>query len=126
MLKHALEEDAMSHTQVFKCFRSFKHGEMGVKDHVCSVHHSILENFLKISPKINAERRFIIDEISEEKKILFGSFEMFGRGCVEETHSSLLIRLLIISSRHRTSKQGLIYPIWPLMVGLPNPRIRHT
>lgn len=66
MLQQAFKEDAMSRTQVFEWFGRFKRGEMSVEDHAHSGRPSTSQNVEKICKKINEDRRFTIDEISEE------------------------------------------------------------
>ena len=68
MLQKAFKEEALSHTQVFKWFARFKWGEMSVEDHPHSGRPSTShtnENVKQIRQKINKDRRYTIDEISE-------------------------------------------------------------
>lgn len=66
----------MSRSQVFEWFGRFKRGEMSVEDHARSGRPSTSrndENVEKIRQKINEDRRFTIDEISEETGVSWSS-----------------------------------------------------
>ena len=68
MLQKAFKEKALSRTQVFEWFARFKRGEMSVEDHPHSGRLSTSrtdENVEKIQEKINEDRRYTTDEISE-------------------------------------------------------------
>ena len=68
MLQKAFKEEALNHTQVFEWFALFKQGEMSAEDHPHSGHPSTSltdENVEKIQQKINKDRQYTTDEISE-------------------------------------------------------------
>jgi len=76
MLQKAFKEEALSRTQVFEWFARFKRGEMSDEDH----HHSgrsstsrTDKNVEKIREKINEDRRYTIDEISEATVVSWSS-----------------------------------------------------
>ena len=89
MLQKAFKEEALSRTQVFEWFARFKRGEMRVEDHPHSGRPSTSrtdENVGKIREKINEDRRYTTDDISEATGV---SFEFlsgdFDRGFEHET-----------------------------------------
>jgi AraC-like DNA-binding protein len=76
MLQKTFKEEALSCTQVFKWFAWFKRGEMSIEDHPHSGHPSTSrtdENVDKIREKINEDRRYTIDEISEATGVSWSS-----------------------------------------------------
>jgi len=65
-----VKEEALSHTQVFEWYVRFKRGEMGVEGRPHSERPSTSctdKNVEKLRDKINKDRRYTIDEISEAK-----------------------------------------------------------
>jgi len=76
MLQKAFKEEALSRTQVFEWFARFKGEEMSVEDHPHSGRQSTSrtdENIEKIREKINEDRRYTIDEISESTGVSWSS-----------------------------------------------------
>jgi aromatic ring-cleaving dioxygenase len=68
MLQKAFKEEALSRTQVLKGFARFKRGEMSIEVHPHSGRPSTSrtdKNIKKIREKINEDRRYTIDKISE-------------------------------------------------------------
>ena len=68
MLQKAFKEEAPRGTQVFEWFARFKRGEMSVEDDPHPVRPSTSrtdENVENIRQKINDDRWYTIDEISE-------------------------------------------------------------
>jgi len=68
MLQKAFKEEALSCTRVLEWFAQFKRGEMIVEDHPHSGRLSTSrtdDNVETIREKINEDRRYTIDEISE-------------------------------------------------------------
>ena len=64
MLQKALIEEALSRTQVFEWFARFKRGEMSIEDHPHSGRPSTSRTDKNVE-KINEDRRYTTDEISE-------------------------------------------------------------
>jgi len=76
MLQKAFKEEALSRTQVFEWFARFKRGEMNVEDHPHSGRPSTSrtdENVEKIREKINEDRQYTTDEISEATGVSWSS-----------------------------------------------------
>ena len=76
MLQKAFKEEALSHTQVFEWFVWFKRGEMSIEDHPHSGRPSTSrtdENVEKIREKINKDRWYTIDKISEATGVSWSS-----------------------------------------------------
>ena len=76
ILQKAFKEEALSHTQVFEWFAWFKRGEMSVEDHPHSGRPSTSctnKHVEKIREKINEDRRYTTDEISEATGVSWGS-----------------------------------------------------
>jgi len=68
MLQNAFKEEALSRTQVFEWFAQFKRGETSVEGHLhsgCPSTSSTTENVEKIREKINEDRQYTTDEISD-------------------------------------------------------------
>jgi len=68
MLQKDFKEEALSLTQVFQWFARLERGEMSVEDHPNSGRPSTSRtdvNVERIREKINKDRRYTIDEISE-------------------------------------------------------------
>ena len=64
MLQKTFKEEALSRTQVFEWFARFKRGEMSVEDHPHSGRPSTSPTDENVE-KINVDRRYTIDKISE-------------------------------------------------------------
>ena len=76
MLQKAFKEEALSPTQAFEWFARFKRGEMSIEDHPYSGRPPTSrtdENVDKIREKINEDRRYTIDEISEATGVSWSS-----------------------------------------------------
>jgi len=76
MLQKAFKEEALSCTQVFEWFAWFKRGELSVEDHPHSGRLSTSrtdKNVVKIREKINADRQYTTDEISEATAVSWSS-----------------------------------------------------
>ena len=76
MLQKAFKEEALTRTQVFEWFVRFTRGEMSVEDHPHSGRPSTShtdENVKKIQEKVNEDRRYTIDEISEATGVSWSS-----------------------------------------------------
>jgi len=76
MLQKAFKEEALSRTRVFKWFARFKRGEMGIEDRPHSERLSTSradDNVETIREKINEDRQYTIDEISEATGVSWSS-----------------------------------------------------
>ena len=76
MLQKAFKEEALSRTRVFKWFAWFKRGEMSFENHLHSGRLSTSrtdEKAEKIREKINEDRRYTIDKISEATGVSWSS-----------------------------------------------------
>jgi len=76
MLQKAFKEEALSRTQVYEWFAWFKRGEMSVEDHPHSGRPSTSrtdENVKEIRERINEDRQYTIDEISEATGVSWSS-----------------------------------------------------
>jgi len=72
MLQKAFKEEALSRTQVFEWFARFKRGEMSVEDHPHSGRPSTSRTDRNVE-KIDEDRRYTIDEISEATGVRWSS-----------------------------------------------------
>ena len=76
MIQKAFKEEALSRTLVFEWCAQFKRGQMSIEDHPHSGRPStsyIVENVEKIQEKINEDRQYTINEISEATGVSWSS-----------------------------------------------------
>jgi len=78
MLQEAFKEQALSHARVFEWFSRFKKGDLSIEDQPCSGRPSSSrndENITKIREKLNEDRRYTIDELSEVTGVSWSSVQ---------------------------------------------------
>jgi len=78
ILQEAFREQTLSRVQVFELFSRFKKGDLGIEDRPRSGHPSSSrndENIAKIHEKLNEDRRYTIDELSEVTGVSWSSVQ---------------------------------------------------
>ena len=78
MLQEAFKEQALSRARMFDWFSRFKKGDLSIEDQPRSGRPSSSrndENIVKIREKLNEDRRYTIDELSEVTRVSWSSVQ---------------------------------------------------